>query len=207
MSLSPFPAGTLRVRGLRGALSGPFDLDLEPGRCTVLSGPSGIGKSLLLRMIADLDPNQGAVSLGGMSRESQPAHVWRRWVTYVPAESGWWEDDVAAHFADLDAARRLLPHVNLDPALLAAQVTQLSTGERQRLALVRALVQQPHFLLLDEPTAALDPASRERVEQLLLEIKAQGAGLLVVTHDPEQAGRLGERQLHLDRDGLSEGHP
>lgn len=158
-------------------------------------------------MIADLDPNQGVVSLGGVSRESQPAHVWRRWVTYVPAESGWWEDDVAAHFADPDGARRLLPQVNLDPALLRAQVTQLSTGERQRLALVRALLQQPHFLLLDEPTAALDPDNREHVERLLLAAKAQGMGLLVVTHDAEQARRLGERQLHLDRDGLTELHP
>ncbi|MCP1648562.1 ABC transporter ATP-binding protein [Pseudomonas nitroreducens] len=207
MSPSPFPVGTLSARALRGALSGPFDLDLEPGRCTVLSGPSGIGKSLLLRMIADLDPNQGVVSLGGVSRESQPAHVWRRWVTYVPAESGWWEDDVAAHFADPDGARRLLPQVNLDPALLRAQVTQLSTGERQRLALVRALLQQPHFLLLDEPTAALDPDNREHVERLLLAAKAQGMGLLVVTHDAEQARRLGERQLHLDHDGLTELHP
>ncbi|WP_236172222.1 ABC transporter ATP-binding protein [Pseudomonas pseudonitroreducens] len=207
MSPSPFPVGTLSARALRGALSGPFDLDLDPGRCTVLSGPSGIGKSLLLRMIADLDPNQGVVSLGGVSRESQPAHVWRRWVTYVPAESGWWEDDVAAHFADPDGARRLLPQVNLDPALLRAQVTQLSTGERQRLALVRALLQQPHFLLLDEPTAALDPDNREHVERLLLAAKAQGMGLLVVTHDAEQARRLGERQLHLDHDGLTELHP
>lgn len=207
MSPSPFPVGTLSARALRGALSGPFDLDLDPGRCTVLSGPSGIGKSLLLRMIADLDPNQGVVSLGGVSRESQPAHVWRRWVSYVPAESGWWEDDVAAHFADPDGARRLLPQVNLDPALLRAQVTQLSTGERQRLALVRALLQQPHFLLLDEPTAALDPDNREHVERLLLAAKAQGMGLLVVTHDAEQARRLGERQLHLDHDGLTELHP
>lgn len=207
MSPSPFPVGTLSARALRGALSGPFDLDLDPGRCTVLSGPSGIGKSLLLRMIADLDPNQGVVSLGGVSRESQPAHVWRRWVTYVPAESGWWEDDVAAHFADPDGARRLLPQVNLDPALLRAQITQLSTGERQRLALVRALLQQPHFLLLDEPTAALDPDNREHVERLLLAAKAQGMGLLVVTHDAEQARRLGERQLHLDHDGLTELHP
>ncbi|WP_425327419.1 ABC transporter ATP-binding protein [Pseudomonas nitroreducens] len=207
MSPSPFPAGTLSARSLRGALSGPFDLDLEPGHCTVLSGPSGVGKSLLLRLLADLDPNQGEVSLGGVSRESQPAHVWRRWVTYVPAESGWWEDDVAAHFSDLDGARRLLPQLNLDPARLQAQVAHLSTGERQRLALLRALLQRPHFLLLDEPTAALDPDNREHVERLLLAAKAQGIGLLVVTHDAEQARRLGERQLHLDHDGLTELRP
>ena len=207
MNLSPFPVGTLSARGLRGALSGPFDLELAPGRCTVLSGPSGIGKSLLLRMLADLDPNQGRVSLGGVSRESLPASTWRRLVTYVAAESGWWEDSVAAHFTDLDAVHPLLPQVNLDPALLQAQVLQLSTGERQRLALLRALVQQPRFLLLDEPTAALDPASRDAVEQLLRRQREQGMGLLLVSHDADQAQRLADIHLRLDEQGLHEDAP
>ena len=204
MNLADIPLGPLSARGLRGALSGPFDLDLEAGRCCVLSGPSGVGKSLLLRLLADLDPGVGRVSLAGVDRASLPASAWRRLVTYVAAESGWWEDDVAAHFADLDAARPLLPLVNLDPALLQAQVAQLSTGERQRLALLRAVVQSPRFLLLDEPTAALDPASRERVEQLLHQLKTAGVGLLVVSHDPEQGRRLGDTRLRLDADGLRE---
>lgn len=201
------PSGPLRARGLRGALSGPFDLDLEPGRCVVLSGPSGIGKSLLLRLLVDLDPGEGDVSLGKVRRDSLPASVWRRWVTYVAAESGWWEEGVAEHFADLAAVRPLLPQVGLDPDLLGAQVAQLSTGERQRMALLRAIVQRPHFLLLDEPTAALDPASREQVEQLLLRLKGEGIGLLVVTHDAGQAQRLGDRRLHLDEQGLHEEQP
>lgn len=201
------PSGPLRARGLRGALSGPFDLELEPGRCVVLSGPSGIGKSLLLRLLADLDPGAGEVSLGEVERSSVPASVWRRHVTYVAAESGWWEEGVAAHFADLAAVRPLLPQVGLAPTLLDAQVLQLSTGERQRMALLRAIVQRPHFLLLDEPTAALDPASREQVEQLLQRLKDEGMGLLVVTHDAAQAARLGERQLHLDHQGLREVSP
>ncbi|MDF3932456.1 ABC transporter ATP-binding protein [Pseudomonas citronellolis] len=204
MNLADIPLGPLSARGLRGALSGPFDLDLDAGRCCVLSGPSGVGKSLLLRLLADLDPGVGRVSLAGVDRASLPASAWRRLVTYVAAESGWWEDDVAAHFADLDAARPLLPLVNLDPALLQAQVAQLSTGERQRLALLRAVVQSPRFLLLDEPTAALDPASRERVEQLLHQLKTAGVGLLVVSHDPEQGRRLGDTRLRLDADGLRE---
>ncbi|MBD9677701.1 ATP-binding cassette domain-containing protein [Pseudomonas sp. PDM18] len=202
--MKQIPQGPLQARELRGAHSGPFDLDLPPGCCTVLSGPSGIGKSLLLRMLADLDPNQGRVSLAGISRESVPASSWRRLVTYLAAESGWWEDDVAAHFTDLDAARPLLPQVNLDPALLHAQVLQLSTGERQRLALLRAVVQNPRFLLLDEPTAALDPASRDGVEQLLKRLQAQGTGLLLVSHDPEQARRLADARLQLDSQGLRE---
>lgn len=204
MNPPQIPLGPLQARALRGAHSGPFDLDLAPGRCTVLSGPSGIGKSLLLRMLADLDPNQGRVSLAGVDRESLPASTWRRLVTYLAAESGWWEDDVAAHFGDLDAVRPLLPQVNLDPALLQAQVMQLSTGERQRLALLRAVVQNPRFLLLDEPTAALDPDSREAVEQLLRGLQAHGTGLLLVSHDAEQARRLGDVRLLLDSQGLRE---
>lgn len=205
--MKQIPTGPLQARELRGALSGPFDLELAPGRCTVLSGPSGIGKSLLLRMLADLDPNQGRVSLGDVSRESLPASTWRRLVTYVAAESGWWEDSVAAHFSDLDAVRPLLPQVNLDPSLLQAQVLQLSTGERQRLALLRALVQQPRFLLLDEPTAALDPASRDAVEQLLRRQREQGMGLLLVSHDADQAQRLADVNLRLDEQGLHEDAP
>ncbi|ANI18233.1 ATP-binding protein [Pseudomonas citronellolis] len=207
MSVLDIPFGPLRACGLRGALSGPFDLDLAPGRCTVLSGPSGIGKSLLLRMLADLDPNQGQVSLAGVARERMPASAWRRLVTYVAAESGWWEEGVAAHFADLDAVRALLPRVRLDPALLQARVAQLSTGERQRLALLRAVVQRPRFLLLDEPTAALDSASREGVEQLLQALKAEGLGLLVVSHDAGQARRLADVHLQLDEHGLGEVQP
>lgn len=89
MNPPQIPLGPLQARALRGAHSGPFDLDLAPGRCTVLSGPSGIGKSLLLRMLADLDPNQGRVSLAGVDRESLPASTWRRLVTYLqPSQAG-----------------------------------------------------------------------------------------------------------------------
>ncbi|SDI73523.1 ABC transporter ATP-binding protein [Pseudomonas panipatensis] len=204
MNHPDIPVGPLRVRQLRGALSGPFDLDLQPARCTVLSGPSGIGKSLLLRMLADLDPNQGEVSLAGVSRESMPASAWRRLVTYVAAESGWWADGVAEHFADVEAARALLPAVSLAPALLDAPVARLSSGERQRLALLRAVLQRPRFLLLDEPTAALDPHSRDQVEALLQRLKGEGMGLLLVSHDPAQAARLGDCQLRMSADGLRE---
>jgi ABC-type multidrug transport system ATPase subunit len=84
----------------------------------------------------------------------------------------------------------LLPAVCLAPALLDAPVARLSSGERQRLALLRAVLQRPRFLLLDEPTAALDPHSRDQVEALLQRLKGEGMGLLLVSHDPAQAARL-----------------
>jgi ABC-type lipoprotein export system ATPase subunit len=93
--------------------------------------------------------------------------------------------------------------IGLAADLIDAPVARLSTGERQRLALVRALIQAPRFLLLDEPTSALDTATTLTVEALLQEARAQGIGLLVVTHDPAQADRLGGERYDVGRTGLS----
>ena len=96
----------LEISGLTGAPGGPFNLALAAGDCLVISGPSGIGKSLLLRMIADLDENTGTVSLNGVSREAMPAPQWRRQVLYVAAESGWWAERVREHMQPADGRRR-----------------------------------------------------------------------------------------------------
>jgi ABC-type Mn2+/Zn2+ transport system ATPase subunit len=109
---------------------------------------------------------------------------------------------VAAHFDPPAAARELLPAVGLRPELLDAPVAQLSTGERQRMALLRAITRQPRFLLLDEPTSALDADSVALVEALLQRLKSEGMGLLVVSHDPAQAQRLADRHLKLTPTGL-----
>ena len=185
----------LRLRGLRSALKGRFTVDFASGSCAVVSGPSGIGKSLLLRMIADLDPSAGTVQLDGQDRNAMPAPRWRRLVTYVAAEPGGWADGLAEHMADVAAARALLPSFGLDTALLDAPVARLSTGERQRAALVRAIVGGPRFLLLDEPTSALDAGSKDLVETALGRLKADGLGLVVVTHDAEQASRIADRRF------------
>src|SRR6478736_2635543 len=89
----------LVVKELRSEFAGPFDLNLDEGGCAAITGPSGSGKSLFLRMIADLDPNQGEVWLNGNARASMPAPQWRKQATYVSAESGWWADRVIEHFA------------------------------------------------------------------------------------------------------------
>ena len=190
----------LRIVNLRSQLAGPFDLELGAGECLAIVGPSGSGKSLFLRMVADLDPNQGEVFLDGVERRTLPAPAWRRKVVYSAAEPGWWHERVADHFPGeaMDFARAMAPRLALDPALLDGQVVQLSTGERQRAALIRALALQSPVLLLDEATGALDEDSTVLVENVLREQLADGVTIAMVTHSAAQAARLGHRQLRME---------
>jgi ABC-type iron transport system FetAB ATPase subunit len=194
----------LRIDGLQRLGFGPYTLGLDDGECIAISGPSGAGKSVLLRMIADLDPHEGSAALDGRACESMRAPEWRRLVTYVAAESGWWAPAVREHFADAEGIRAALPALGLPPEILSWPVARLSSGERQRLALLRAVLQEPRVLLLDEPTSALDRENVGHVEALLRRQVAAGTALLVVTHDPAQPARLGALHLRLDRGTLSE---
>ena len=189
----------LVVKELRSEFAGPFDLNLGAGACAAITGPSGSGKSLFLRMIADLDPNEGKIWLNGTERASIVAPEWRRKVTYVSAESGWWADTVIEHFArnKRSEVAVLAARLGLSDDLLDASIARLSTGEKQRLALVRALLLYPPVLLLDEPTGPLDEESVTRVEALLRERMAAGISVLLVTHDANQAERLGDQRYRM----------
>ncbi len=193
----------LKIRGLCRPGLEPTDLDVAAGECVAVSGPSGAGKTLFLRAVVDLDPNRGDVSLDGRDRDAMPAPDWRRRVVYVPAEAGWWADRVADHFPDPAIAAPLLTRLGLPAAALEWQVSRLSTGERQRLALARALVTSPEALLLDEPTSGLDPESTVVVESMLHERVADGIAVLIVTHDAKQAARLAKRRYRMDKGKLS----
>ena len=171
---------------------------LAGGECVAVRGPSGSGKSLFLRAIADLDPNDGEMLLDGEAREAMPAPRWRRWVTYVAAEPGWWADTVGAHFADWPAAEPLVEALLLPADCHGWPILRLSTGEKQRLGLVRALVQAPRVLLLDEPTGALDPDAAAAVERLLAGRFESGASALWVTHDEAQTRRVATRCFAVD---------
>jgi len=192
----------LTISGLRRPGIEPVDLSVSKGECVAVSGPSGAGKSLLLRAIADLDPNQGEVRLNGAAREAIPAPEWRRQVIYVAPESGWWAAGVGAHFADRSGAADLLSELALPPDALTWPVARLSTGERQRLALARALELEPRALLLDEPTSGLDPEAASKVEDLLRRRLAQGAVIVLVTHDRDQAKRIAVRRLRMEHGRL-----
>ena len=184
----------LRIMNLKTDLLGPVSFDLPKGTCTALMGASGAGKTLLLRAIVDLDPNTGEVFVDHQARSTMSAQAWRESVAYVPAESGWWSDHVEDHFpADVET-EKLLAAVGMTGSL-AWEVARLSTGERQRLAIARALIRHPKVLLLDEPTASLDEDATRRVEALIQSCCRSNLTVLVVTHDHRQAHRLARQTL------------
>ena len=80
----------LKIEHLSRAVLQPISLDVPDAMCVAIRGASGSGKSLLLRAIADLDPCTGRVALDGVDRTTIAANAWRRQVTYVAADSGWW---------------------------------------------------------------------------------------------------------------------
>jgi putative ABC transport system ATP-binding protein len=184
----PASARTARIR---------FDLAL--GQCLVVRGPSGVGKTTVLRKIADLDVHDGKISLGNRPQADWPAPEWRRRVMYVASDSGWWAPSVASHFDTVETPQALMEQVGLGPEKLTLQPHQLSSGERQRMALVRALVKKPDFLLLDEPTSALDKDTTALVETMLGRFKQSGGGLIIVTHDDAQAERMADDRLVIAR--------
>ena len=184
----------LRVHGLE-----PVSFELEEGECLAVRGASGAGKSLLLRAIADLDLTPGRVSIDGRRREDMEAARWRSLVRYVAAESGWWEEKTGAHFRDLEKSRRRAARLGIGAELFEAPVSRLSSGERQRLALVRALEDEPRFLLLDEPTSSLDEQSERLVEEEIRKLLSRGRGVIVVTHGEKQAQRLADRILRIEK--------
>ncbi|MBD3671867.1 MAG: ATP-binding cassette domain-containing protein [Gammaproteobacteria bacterium] len=175
----------------------PLNLDVDAGECIALSGPSGSGKSRLLRAIADLDPHEGRVWLRGRVCETYPPCEWRSQVGLLPAESGWWADYVGEHFAELpDDA--VLSRLGFGPDVMDWQLSRCSTGERQRLALLRLLVKRPQVLLLDEPTASLDPDNTATVETLIAEYLAREAAAAIwVSHDPQQRHRIASRHYNI----------
>jgi len=186
---------------------GPYTFTVDGGCCLGLQGASGAGKTLLLRAIADLDPHGGSVRLGNMICAEVPAPLWRKRVALLSAESAWWRDRVAPHFQDFSTlSEEHLGSLGFGSEVGEWQVSRLSSGEKQRLALLRVLENRPGALLLDEPTASLDVANIERVEQLLLAYgREHDVPLLWVSHDPEQLTRVSVQCLWMGEDGeLSE---
>jgi ABC-type iron transport system FetAB ATPase subunit len=187
----------LQVRDLCRPMLGPLSFEVHAGECVCISGPSGTGKSQLLRAIADLDPHDGEVWLDGEPAHSIKPHRWRNRVGLLPPESHWWLPTPGGHFAG--EANPPAGELGLADDIMDTPVERLSSGEKQRLALLRLLANRPRVLLLDEPTANLDPANTARAEAMIARFReSTGAAVIWISHDPDQVARVGCRALRLD---------
>jgi putative ABC transport system ATP-binding protein len=193
----------LSLHKLRFLDNGPYSFSLSAGECLGIQGPSGVGKTQLFRAISDLIPSVGDVVFNDINKDAVPAVEWRSQVTMLPTDSVWWYDDVSSHFVSLEAKTfldNMCTQVGLPKEIVNWQVSRLSTGEKQRLSLIRSLEVKPAILLLDEPTSALDVASTELVETLLLNLcKSKTLSLIWVSHDVTQLERVSDRILSMDK--------
>jgi tungstate transport system ATP-binding protein len=179
-----------------------IDLSLDGDGITVLLGPNGAGKSVLLRMVAGLQaPHSGSIAWGGAARpQERLAMVFQspmilRATVLANAMLG------LVPLGLPRAEREQRAHAALERVGLAeragASARLLSGGEKQRLALARAWAVKPRLLLLDEPTANLDPSASEAVEHIIRGIRSDGARVLMTTHNLGQATRLADDVIFL----------
>ncbi len=192
----------LTVQGLsREPWFRDFQLEVAEDEIVVLRGPSGSGKTLLLRAIADLDPHDhGAVTLEGVDRSTLSAPAWRSRVLYVhpdgPRLPGTVADNVEAVNA-LAVRGGATGDATLEGLRADAEAERLSSGEAHTLALTRALACEPTVLLLDEPTASMDPQRARVWEERLVSWVADARAIVWITHEDGLAERLGARVVRF----------
>jgi putative ABC transport system ATP-binding protein len=193
---------------------GPVSLTVSRGEAVAVLGPSGSGKSTLLNLIAGLDrPSSGELIVDGVRvdglGEAAAARYRRARIGMVFQFFNLIDDLTVLDNVLLPAqlagvgrpeagarAEELLASLGVD-AYARQYPGRLSGGERQRVAVARALVNRPALLLADEPTGALDTASREDVRELIVDLHASGQTLVLVTHDEELAASCASREVRL----------
>lgn len=176
-------------------MASPVDLQLKETEICMVSGPSGSGKSRFLKSLADLIYHKGEVLLDGQSMSAFPPNQWRAQVMYFSAESAWWKETAAEHF-DSPPDRDSLLRLKLPPSLLNEPIDNLSSGERQRMSLLRGLQYQPKVLLLDEVTANLDDALKSEVEQFVQDyLNRHKAVAIWISHQANQIANLASCHL------------
>jgi iron complex transport system ATP-binding protein len=186
-------------------------LTLRPGEVTGVIGPNGAGKTSLLKALAGLSRGPGMVTLDG-----QPLIAHPRRLAWLPASRDAVWPMTAAALVQLGLGPAAPPDPEAVAAALAAcdatalaarPVNQLSTGERARVLLARALVARPAWLLLDEPIANLDPGHRLDVMARLAAEAARGAGVVLALHDLDLAQRCDRLLLVAGGAVVADGPP
>jgi ABC-type iron transport system FetAB ATPase subunit len=193
----------LEIKKLRCLVNqeNPFSLHVFAGECVGITGPSGGGKTLFLRSVADMDPHEGEVYLGGVESKDISGPDWRKKIGYLPSESFWWQDRLGDHFDNMNPS--WLGILGFEPDALDWRIKRLSTGERQRMALLRLLINRPEALLLDEPTANLDRENVSRMENLLDTYRRENRCPVVwVSHDINQLEKVSARRYLLTKHDL-----
>jgi len=190
-----------------------ISLDLNAGALTVLMGPNGAGKSLALRIFHGLlAPSSGSVDWARPFPDArkQQAFVFQRPVMLRRSTIANVEFALACRGIPRRARRgraaKALDRVGLG-VLAHRHARVLSVGEQQRLALARAWAIEPEVLFLDEPTASLDPAATQAIENIIRSIHASGTKVVLTTHDLGQAKRLADEIIFLNRGRLVEHGP
>jgi len=195
----------LRVQGLHVtrrnvALLNGVDFEMSPTGITALLGPNGAGKSLLLRVIAGLiAPDQGRVQIPRAMRERIGLVLQRPVLLRRSVRANLRHALALARVPRRDRSRRvagLLALGHLD-GLADRPARRMSGGEQQRLAIIRALAANPLLLMLDEPTAHLDPQATHAIETLVAQISSEGTKVILVTHDIGQVQRLADEVAFL----------
>ena len=195
-----------------------LSLTVAEGELLVLLGGSGCGKTTTLKMVNRLvEPTSGRVRIDGEDVASLPGHELRRRIGYAFQRVGLFPHMTVAENVAVtpsllgwDAARiarrvdELLELVELDPALVRERrPDELSGGQQQRVGVARALAAEPRLMLLDEPFGALDPLTRDRIQQSFRRIRARlGLTAIFVTHDMSEALLLGDRIAVMDEGRL-----
>jgi len=197
----------------RPAVDG-VSLTIEAGETVMFVGPSGCGKTTLLKMLNRLiEPTSGRIFLGDEDVTGQDPDRLRRRIGYVIQAGGLFPHMTVAHNVAMvprmlkwDRARiaervdELLDLVGLDPAVYRDRYPrELSGGQQQRVGVARALAADPPVLLMDEPFGAVDPITRQRLQDELLRIQEElGKTIVFVTHDFDEAVKLGDRIVVFD---------
>jgi len=210
---------TLRAQGLTKAYSGrtvvrAVDIDVSSGEVVGLLGPNGAGKTTTFGMVVGLvGPDAGRVLLDDLDVTSDPMYVRaRKGIGYLPQEPSIFrgltvEQNILAILETLPLSRderrtrlaELLDELSLTP-LAHSRAYLLSGGERRRVEITRALVNQPKFMLLDEPFAGIDPIAVSEIQKIISHLKARGIGVLVTDHNVRETLAITDR-AYIVHDG------